>query len=204
MRTRLYIMTASLSGFLIAAIITWWQLIPDSSNGAIGGSFELVNHHGQSVSDHDFHGQYLLLFFGYRSCPDICPVTLQVIAEAIDQLSPEDPPSQPIFVSIDPERDTYERLAQYVSLFHPTLIGLTGTAEQIANVTRRYGVYYAKVPNDGTHHAHEGHGIDDTYLMDHSTFIYLMDPEGRFVEAFSMHVSPDEIVNTIRTHHKNS
>ena len=117
----------------------------------------------------------MLVFFGYTYCPDICPTELQVISAALDELGAKGAAIQPIFVTVDPQRDTPEILKTYVSNFHPRLIGLTGTPEAIAAAARAYRVYYSKAP-----------GADaENYLMDHSTIIYLMGPDGTFLKHFT-------------------
>ena len=116
---------------------------------AIGGPFTLVNHLSQTVTDADFHGRFLLLFFGYTFCPDVCPTTLTNITDALDRLGGVGDRVIPIFVSVDPERDTPEYLGEYLSYFHPRLVGLTGTPEQVAAAAGAYRVYYAKAGQGG-------------------------------------------------------
>jgi protein SCO1/2 len=116
------------------------------------------------------------VFFGYTYCPDLCPTELQVMSAALDSLGAKADAIQPIFISFDPERDTPAVLKQYVSNFHPRLVGLTGTPEEVAAAAKAYRVYYSKVPNSSA---------PDTYLMDHSTITYLMDPQGKFLKHFS-------------------
>lgn len=158
---------------------------------AIGGPFSLTDHTGQAVTQDILKGKVSLVYFGYSFCPDICPTDLQLIGQALDQLSAGELAStQALFVSIDPERDTAEQLAGYVSLFHPSLRGLTGTPEQIAEAARSYRAYYKKV-------SAEEAGTTD-YLMDHSAFIYLMDRNGDFVRVFGHGVNPAEMVEWVR------
>ncbi len=138
----------------------------------VGGPFSLVNQDGVRVTDKDFLGKYMLVFFGYTYCPDVCPTELQVMSAALDQLGPEANRIQPVFVSIDPARDTPDVLKAYVANFGTRLVGLTGTPEDVAAIAKAYRVYYAKA----------GNGSSSTdYLMDHSSIIYLMGPDGRFV-----------------------
>ena len=139
----------------------------------VGGPFSLVDQDGRRVTEKDFLGKYMLVFFGYTYCPDICPTELQVMSAALDQLGLEADRIQPIFVSIDPARDTPEVLKAYVANFGPRLIGLTGSPEEVAAIAKAYRAYYAKAGNGST-------GTD--YLMDHSSIIYLMGPDGRFVK----------------------
>lgn len=144
------------------------------AGGSIGGPFTLTDQLGRSVTDADFRGRWMLVYFGYTYCPDVCPTTLQTIAGAMDALGPDAAKIVPVFVTIDPARDTPKVLASYVKLFDPRLVGLTGTPDQIAAVAHAYHVYYARVPGSSS----------NSYAMDHSSFIYLMDPQGRFVTLF--------------------
>lgn len=142
----------------------------------VGGPFSLTDQDGKRVTEKDFLGKYMLVFFGYTYCPDVCPTELQVMTAALDQLGPAADKIQPVFVSIDPQRDTPEILKAYVGNFGPRLMGLTGTADEIASVAKAYRVYYAKAGNSTS-------GSD--YLMDHSSIIYLMGPDGRFIKHMS-------------------
>jgi len=158
--------------------------------GHVGGPFELTDHTGKKRTDADFPGKLLLVYFGYTYCPDICPADLLQISLALDKLGAAGAEVQPLFISVDPERDTWEVLAQYVAAFHPRLIGLTGTPEQIRAVARAYKVYYAKyTPPDG--------GV---YLIDHSGFTYLMDRAGKYLGFFPPGTSADRMVEIIRPH----
>ena len=142
----------------------------------VGGPFTLTDHTGLKVADKDFRGHYMLVFFGYTYCPDICPTELQVMSAALDNLGAKANDIQPIFITFDPQRDTPEVLKQYVSNFHPRLVGLTGTPEEIAVAAKAYRVFYNKLENTSG---------PDTYLMDHSTITYLMDKQGKFLKHFS-------------------
>ena len=165
---------------LIAAVIGGYAYMsrgPHQQQGSgvalVGGPFSLVDQDGRRVTEKNFLGKYMLVFFGYTYCPDICPTELQVMSAALDQLGPEADRIQPIFVSIDPARDTPEVLKAYVANFGLRLIGLTGSPEEVAAIAKAYRAYYAKAGNGST-------GTD--YLMDHSSIIYLMGPDGRFVK----------------------
>ena len=154
---------------------------------ALGGPFSLTDHTGRAVTERDFAGRPLLVYFGFTYCPDVCPTELGTIAAALDLLGEAGERVTPILITIDPERDTPEALANYVALFHPRLVGLTGTAEQVAQVARAYRVYYAKVhPRDSTQ-----------YLMDHSSFIYLVGPDGRVRSLFRPQTSPEAIAAAV-------
>jgi cytochrome oxidase Cu insertion factor (SCO1/SenC/PrrC family) len=150
----------------------------------IGGAFTLTDNTGKHVTDQDFHGKYTLVFFGFTSCPDICPAGLQLIAGALQKLGTKAQLITPIFISVDPQRDTPEKLAAYVKNFDPRLVGLTGTPEEIAAVAKAYKVYYAKVPSKER---------PDDYTMDHTSIIYVMDPKGEFVTHFTPSTSVDDM-----------
>jgi protein SCO1/2 len=159
-----------------------------SASVAVGGPFSLVDEHGQPVTDQTYRGRWMLVYFGYTFCPDVCPTELQTIAAALDKLGPQGKAVVPLFITVDPERDTPGTLANYVKLFDDRLVGLTGSPEQIASVARAYRVYYAKVtPKDST-----------TYLMDHSSFIYLMGPDGKLRALFRPGESAQELADGVR------
>jgi protein SCO1/2 len=148
----------------------------------IGGDFVLTDQHGVVRSTTDFHGKFQLIYFGYSFCPDICPLGLQNISGALTKLGRDLDQVVPIFVTVDPERDTVDSLKIYTTNFHPNFIMFTGTPDEIAMVQKKYKVYAAKAKPDGT--------MSD-YLMDHSTLIYLLDRRGRFIKSFA-HTSPPE------------
>ena len=150
----------------------------------IGGAFTLTDNTSKRVTDQDFRGKYTLVFFGFTSCPDICPAGLQLIAGALQKLGTKAQLITPIFISVDPQRDTPEKLAAYVKNFDPRLVGLTGTPEEIAAVAKAYKVYYAKVPSKER---------PDNYTMDHTSIIYVMDPKGEFVTHFTPSTSVDDM-----------
>jgi cytochrome oxidase Cu insertion factor (SCO1/SenC/PrrC family) len=146
----------------------------------IGGPFELTDHTGKRVSDRDYRGKYMLVFFGFTLCPDVCPTGLQVIAAALDKLGPKAEAITPIFISLDPARDTPAQLASYVQSFHPRLVGLTGTQAEIDAVAKAYRVYAKRVDDPKS---------TAGYTIDHSTFIYVMGPDGSYVTHFT-HATP--------------
>jgi protein SCO1/2 len=156
--------------------------------GAIGGPFTLVADDGKTVTERTYRGKWLLVFFGYTHCPDVCPATLNTIAAALRQLGPEASRVQPLFITVDPRRDTPQVLANYVKAFDPRIVGLTGTANQIAAVAREYKVYFSA---DET-------AQDRDYQVDHSAFVYLINPEGKFVQLFGGTVSENEIAARLR------
>lgn len=153
----------------------------------IGGPFTLTNQAGARVSDSQFAGKYRLMYFGYSYCPDVCPVDLQKLMQGLRILEKDDPAKaariQPIFVTIDPARDTPQVLAQYVSAFHPRLVGLTGTEQEIAAVAKEYAIYYRKA--DG--------GTKDAYLMDHARQATLFGPKGEPIALIAQEGTPQEI-----------
>ncbi|TAN52938.1 MAG: SCO family protein [Rhodospirillales bacterium] len=152
---------------------------------SIGGPFSLVDHTGKAVTDKDYRGKYLLIYFGYTFCPDICPTSLNTMVDAMSKMDQDKAAKiQPLFFSVDPERDTVERLKDFVPAFHPRMIGLTGKLEDVTAAAKVYRVYFAKVksedPNVG-------------YLLDHSALFYLMGPDGRFVRHFSHGIQASEM-----------
>ena len=170
-----------------------------SGTASIGGPFTLVNQDGETVTQDDFKGKYMLIYFGYTFCPDVCPTELQVMGTALDMM-PQDIADEitPVFFTVDPERDTVEAVAEYVPYFHDRMVGLTGTVEQTTAAAKAFRVYYAKaIP--------EGEPEDtDTYLMDHSSFVYLMDREGKFVRHFNYGTSPEDMAKGVTEAVKNN
>lgn len=160
-----------------------------------GGPFTLVDHTGLAVSDRDFRGKYMLITFGYTSCPDICPTIMGRISAALDLLGERTGNLQPIFVTLDPERDGPDRLASYVDFFHPAFIGLTGSQEQIAAVAERFLVHFEKVYETGAESDPNAY-----YSIDHSAFIYLMGPDGNYLDVFAHRARPEDLVRDIARH----
>lgn len=204
----LQVTLAVLLGLLLAGGLAIWQITKDEGRvgelrqqaveanfdqrippgSTIGGPFQLVNQDGAAVTDASYKGKYLLIYFGYTYCPDVCPTGLQSMAHALDQLGAEVSKVQPLYITIDPARDTPSKIKEYIGSFHPQIVGLTGTPEQIAAVAKAYQVYYAKSAQ-----------VDEQdYLMDHSSRIYLMDPNGKLVATFPQEVDPAIIVKTLQ------
>ncbi|WP_420966778.1 SCO family protein [Bradyrhizobium sp. B120] len=154
----------------------------------VGGPFALTDQAGHARTDADFRGKLMLVYFGFTYCPDVCPTDLQAIALALDKLGPDGDQVQPIFITVDPERDSAAHLAEYVPLFHPRLIGLTGSFDAIRKVADAYKVYYARVP------------LKDAgdYTVDHTAYIYLMDRDGNYLGFFPPGTSADRMVEIIR------
>lgn len=141
----------------------------------IGGDFSLTDHNGKDVTQADYANSYKLIFFGFTYCPAVCPTELQKITKVMDALAPEQAAKiQPLFITVDPERDTVEAMKSYVAQYHPKLVGLTGTSEQISAVMGAYRVYASKVENEHM----EG------YMMNHSAYTYLMSPDNKLVEIY--------------------
>jgi protein SCO1 len=154
----------------------------------VGGPFELIDQTGKPRTDKDFRGTLTLVYFGFTYCPDVCPTDLQNIGLALDRLGESAERVQPLFITVDPERDTPEHLKDYVPMFHPRLIGLTGNAAAIRSAADAYKVYYAKVPNER----------GDDYTVDHTAYIYLMGVDGNYIGFFPPGTSPDRIAEMLR------
>jgi protein SCO1/2 len=155
----------------------------------IGGPFELTDEKGHRVTDADYRGRWMLVFFGYTNCPDECPLTLQKMASTRQDLGALADRLAPLFVIVDPKRDTPERLARYLENFDTRIIGLTGSGDQVAAVAKAYRVYYEPGKTEES-------GAD---LVSHSTFLYLMDPSGKLNALFSQDVTPEKLTAALRT-----
>jgi len=155
---------------------------------ALGGPFSLQDHNGQRVTEGAFAGRLGLIYFGFTYCPDVCPTELGLMASALDLLGPDASRVLPVLITIDPARDKPAALADYVSRFHPALIGLTGTEEEIATAARAFRVYYRKIQPPGA----------SDYLMDHSSFIYLVGPDGKVRQLFRPNTPPETIAAAMR------
>jgi protein SCO1/2 len=154
----------------------------------VGGPFRLTDQTGKTVSDADFRGRYMLIYFGYSFCPDVCPTTLAVMAQALDKIGPERARRViPIFITIDPERDTPKVLADYMKAFGPSFVGLTGSEAAIKDAEKKYRVYAVKKPLD-----------KGGYGMDHSSVLYLMGPDGKLISFYDEAVPPDELAKELR------
>ncbi|MFN3820228.1 SCO family protein [Blastomonas sp.] len=193
-KTPAFLFALALSAALSACSGTAPRQEPPLEGARIGGAFSLTDQDGQTVSDTDFAGKHRIIYFGYSFCPDVCPIDLQKIAAGFALFEKQQPERaakiQPIFITIDPERDTPAVLKQYVSAFHPRLIGLTGTPEQIKAVADAYLVMYkAQKPEGGD----EGAG----YLVDHSRQAYLMGPKGEPIALLPYDESPEKIAAEI-------
>jgi protein SCO1/2 len=166
-----------------------WRERSDAAIGrAIGGPFTLTDPAGRSVTERDLRGRYALIYFGYTYCPDVCPTTLTDLAGALHDLGAKADRVTPVFITVDPRRDTPKVMGQYTAAFSPRLLGLTGTPAQIAQVEAEYGVYAARQVT--------GPGADD-YTMAHSSLLYLMAPNGRFLAPIAADQSPAQMAAAI-------
>jgi protein SCO1/2 len=200
---------ALLLGLALAAGVVLWQVDRDEARRAeikqqaqgtlaqpelppgtkaVNGPWTLVDENGNTVTDATYKGKSLFVYFGYTYCPDMCPTGLQSIAHALDELGPEVKKVATLFITVDPARDTPAVLKQYTASFHPEITGLTGSAAQIAAVAKEYQVYYKR-----------GEAVDEQdYMMDHSTLIYLMDPQGNLSATFPENADPKDLVKAVR------
>jgi cytochrome oxidase Cu insertion factor (SCO1/SenC/PrrC family) len=191
----------ALTAFLLAVLVIcgillyrlWFdRMSPAITSGAalVGGPFELTDQDGKKVTNQTYKGKLMLIYFGFTYCPDACPTALGVMSAALDKLDVAAERVVPILITVDPERDTPQILKDYVSNFHPRMVGLTGTPEQIAQVAKAYRVFYQKAPG----------ATGEDYLMDHTLLIYLMDGEGHYISHFGPDAKPEQIADEIREH----
>ncbi len=163
--------------------------VDPNSTPAIGGPFSLINQNGEPVNDTDFKGRHMLIFFGYTYCPDVCPMTMTNISGAMDLLGEDAKLVQPLFITIDPLRDTPDQIKAYLEHFHKSFIGLTGTRKQVESAKKAFKIFAQKAnqdPNDA-----------EDYLMDHSSITYLMGPDGKLEAFFSRNAESGAIVQKI-------
>lgn len=191
---------ASLSALLVWLAVFWEPIPPKPvtriqphsqlqlAAAPTGGDFTLTGSTGP-VSLKDFRGKVVLVYFGYTFCPDVCPTSLSLMAQALSLLEPDERERvRGIFISVDPERDTPDRLKEYAPFFHPAIVGITGTPEQVAAIARQYGASYMKQkPN-----------ADGQYAVDHSSITYVVDPQGQLVASLPHASSPQQIVDAVR------
>ncbi len=159
-----------------------------SGRAPVGGPFELTDQAGRRRTDVDFRGKLVVLYFGYTYCPDVCPTELQSISLALDKLGPAAEAVQPLFITVDPERDTPARLAEFVASFHPRLIGLTGSLAEIRKTATSYRTFFVKNPASAS----------GEYAVDHTGFIYLVGKDGRYLGFLPPGATPDTIADAIR------
>ncbi len=164
--------------------------VATSGTAAIGGPFTLVSTHGGNVTDQTYRGKWLLIFFGYTFCPDVCPTALNNVSVALEKLGADAGKLQALFVTVDPQRDTRKVMAEYLKSFDSRIIGLTGPQDQIELVVKEYRVYVAQQKSETE--------ADDNYLVSHSAYIYLMDPQGKFVNVIQGSEGGEEIAAWLR------
>ena len=202
MKTRIFLIAliAALSALLVWLVV-FWEPIPPKAIARIqphsqlqlakapsGGDFTLQGKNGP-VALKDYRGKVVLLYFGYTFCPDVCPTSLSLMAQALSSLTPaERERVQGIFISVDPERDTLDRLKEYAPFFHPSIIGITGTPDQVATVAGQYGASYMK----------QKANADGQYAVDHSSITYVIDAQGKLVASLPHASPPDQIVDAVR------
>ncbi len=153
---------------------------------SLGGPFALTDQNGQVRRSEEFRGKLMLIYFGYTYCPDVCPTELQTMSQAIDLLGDKAQAVQPIFITVDPERDDVETMKRYAENFTPRLLALTGTPQEIAAAAKAYRVYYKKAKSEG-----------DDYSMDHSSIVYLMGKDGAYLAHFSGETSAEQMAAAI-------
>jgi len=160
----------------------------------IGGTFDLVDHNGKPIKSEDFLGQWVLLYFGFTNCPDVCPDELEKMGAVVDKIDGLEnvPNIQPLFITVDPQRDTQKMIKEYVGEFHPKFIGMTGTIEQISQACKAYRVYFSAGPRDD----------DDDYIVDHTIIIYLINPDGEFVDYYGQTKDADQVSNSVAVNMK--
>ncbi|MFM2130330.1 MAG: hypothetical protein RL477_1876 [Pseudomonadota bacterium] len=201
-RIALFTLAAAAAVLIAFALVKGARLLTDpapppggaliaTAGADIGGPFSLVDTSGKRVTDADFRGRYALIYFGYTFCPDVCPTELQAIGRAVDLLGPAGEKIVPVFITVDPARDTPRALADYVKAFHPRMVGLSGAAGEIAAVAKAYRVYYRLGPASKP-------GATD-YLVDHTSFIYLLGPDGKLAALLRGGVGPDAIAQGLRS-----
>lgn len=179
--------------FILALYLPMFRPDPNDTtvegSAAIGGPFTLRSHTGAEVTEDMLFGHYSLVYFGFTFCPDICPMTLQTVADAVELLPGQKSELvQPVFITLDPERDTVDVMASYVSNFHPRMVGLTGTPEQVKQAADAYRVFYRTTPI----------GDEGDYTVDHSGFLYLMNRSGRYIDHFRKDVTVEQLTSRLR------
>ncbi len=191
----LLVLLGGAAAYLLTAPATTVARLPSQAGSGtpeIGGAFELVDQSGATRTQVDFAGRHMLVYFGYTYCPDVCPTSLSIMSQALDLLEAETGSLEdrvvPVFVTVDPARDDVPAMATYAEHFHPRLVALTGSDEQIAAAAKAYRVYYRKAEDPSA----------SEYLMDHSSFIYLMGPDGTYVGHFAHNASPQEIAEGLK------
>lgn len=158
-----------------------------AQQASVGGPFQLTDENGKAISDESFRGKPFLVFFGFTHCPDVCPTTLFEVSEVMRRLGPDADKTAALFITVDPERDTPDKMKEYLSSFDPHLHAATGKPDIVASVAKAYRVYYKKIPTTG-----------DNYTMDHTAIVYLMDKNGHFVAPFNLRRTPEVAADDLR------
>lgn len=186
----LFVASAGYTGLKVAAGLAARGNSAAAANvGKPGGAFSLVDHTNQTVNDQAFRGRFMLVAFGYTFCPDVCPTTLATLTETLDRLDTAAARVAPLFITIDPARDTPAVLRDFIANFHPAIRGLSGSAEQVKTAARAFKVYFAKA---------DASGSDTDYAMEHSTLLYLLGRDGEFLQSFPHFTPPGDIAAAIR------
>ncbi|XP_030072142.1 protein SCO2 homolog, mitochondrial [Microcaecilia unicolor] len=201
LRTRVLVV-GLIAGIVLAGVIyVQWekdrkhklQRVQQLKQLAVGqGDFDLVDHSGKPRSKKDFFGHWVLLYFGFTHCPDICPDELEKITQVVHLLDQDNsvPQVLPVFVTVDPERDDVAAVAKYVKDFHPRLLGLTGSPEQVRDAGKAYRVYYSAGPKDD----------DNDYIVDHTVIVYLLNPDGLFTDYYNRSKTAQEVAASVKKH----
>lgn len=186
---------------LFAAFLSMWMLsLPvgmtasaETTATTIGGDFALTDQHGKTVKNTDFRGRVMLVFFGFTHCPDVCPVTLSTLAKTLDALGDKSKHVAAIFITVDPKRDTVPVLKNFLAPFNGKIVGLTGTPESIKKVSDAYKIYFSE---------NEASKKDGSYVVDHSTIVYMMGEDGTYLRHFSYDVGEQDLANAIKEYLK--
>jgi len=198
-RNRFALILFLLAAAMAAGVLLWREgsnvqglgRVVSTGQADIGGPFHLIDQEGRKVSDTDFRGRYMLIYFGYSFCPDVCPTTLGVMAAALGKMGADSQKVVPIFITIDPDRDTAKVLKPYMAAFGPRFVGLTGDGAAIARVEKEFHVYAKKQPLNPAKSS-------GNYAMDHSSVIYLMGPDGKLVNYYDEAISPGDLAADIK------
>jgi cytochrome oxidase Cu insertion factor (SCO1/SenC/PrrC family) len=185
-RAALILLLAAMIGG--TTLLVTWIRDSDGVAASIGGPFALTDQTGRAVTETDFRGKLMLLYFGYVFCPDACPTALQNMADAVDQLGVPGEDVVPVFITVDPARDTVEVLKDYAEAFSPKIRALTGTPEQVAAAAKAYRVYFKKAAETAP----------GEYLMDHSSIVFLIGRDGRYLTHFTHFAPPEQMVAEIK------
>ncbi|SFJ27741.1 SCO family protein [Albimonas pacifica] len=180
---------AALGAGGLAVTVSRAPEVATSGASSVAAEFELTGHDGVVRTEEDFRGKWTLVFFGFTNCPDICPTTLAEIAQVMDDLGPQAGAVQPLFISVDSDRDTPMELAEYVPQFHPSILGLAGTPEQIEAAAASFKIFYERVPEEAA---------PDGYTMGHASQVFLFDPDGGFVRLYGNGTPAPEITADLR------